>query len=171
MSESLIFEGRVWLFGDNVDTDQILPGFAMSYPRERLKECVMRGSLIPDFAARVKPGDIVVAGRNFGAGSSREQAAIALKDAGVSIIIATSFARIFRRNSINIGLPVLVADIFEKVNQGQCISVNVLKGEVYLPDGMVVHGKIPGGSVLEILIAGGLIPKVRQQLALNRRNS
>ena len=111
MPEQLICQGRVWNFEDNIDTDQILPGYAMTYPREALKDHAMAGSRVADFAKQVKNGDIIIAGANFGCGSSREQAPLALKDAGVGLIIATSFARIFRRNAINIGLPVLQADL------------------------------------------------------------
>lgn len=162
--EALVFTGRVWCFGDNVDTDQILPGYAMSYPREQLKEYAMAGSPVADFAKRVGAGDIVVAGDNFGLGSSREQAPAALKDAGVGVVIARSFARIFRRNSINIGLPVLAADLVGKVGQGDQITVKLMTGEIRLSEQTVLTGQKPGDNVLKILAAGGLIPKVRRQL-------
>ncbi len=164
MGENLVFSGRVWYFGDNVDTDQILPGYAMAYPREQLKEHAMAGSAVPDFAKRLVPGDIIVAGRNFGAGSSREQAPLALKDAGVGAIVATSFARIFRRNAINIGLPVVVVELAGKVKTGDAIVVDVNAGQVTTPDGRTIQGQVPGENVRAILAAGGLIAKVRQQL-------
>lgn len=169
MDDKLQFTGRVWAFGDDVDTDQILPGYAMSAPREKLGQYAMAGSPEPDFAKKVQAGDIIVAGRNFGAGSSREQAPVALKDAGVGLVIAGSFARIFRRNAINIGLPVLVADVAGKVATGQTITVCVKTGLVTLADGRTVQGQVPGDNVLAILTAGGLIPKIRQQLAQNGR--
>lgn len=161
--------GRVWAFGDSVDTDQILPGYAMSAPREKLGQYAMAGSHIPDFAQKVQAGDIIVAGRNFGAGSSREQAPLALKDAGVGMVIAASFARIFRRNAINIGLPVLVAEAVDKVAAGQTLTVNIRTGRITLADGRVIPGQIPGESVLAILEAGGLIAKIRRELAVNGR--
>lgn len=169
MGDKLEITGRVWAFGDSVDTDQILPGYAMSAPREKLGQYAMAGSQVPDFAQKVQAGDIIVAGRNFGAGSSREQAPVALKDAGVGLVIASSFARIFRRNAINIGLPVLVAEAADKVKTGQTITANVRTGRITLADGQVVGGQVPGESVLAILTAGGLIPKIRQELKENGR--
>jgi 3-isopropylmalate dehydratase small subunit len=165
MQEHLEYQGKVWLFGDNVDTDQILPGYAMSFPKEQLKDHAMAGSDISDFAQRLQAGDIIVAGKNFGTGSSREQAPVALKDAGVSAVIAVSFARIFRRNAINIGLPVLVADLAAGVQTGAEITLNLPAGQIKLPDGRTIQGQVPGESVLAILKAGGLIPRVRQQLS------
>lgn len=164
MSDNLVFSGKVWYFGDDVDTDQILPGYAMAYSREQLKDHAMAGSAIPDFAKRIAPGDIIVAGRNFGAGSSREQAPVALKGAGVGAIVATSFARIFRRNAINIGLPVVIVDMVGKVKTGDAIVVDVNAGKVTTPDGKTIEGQAPGENVRAILAAGGLIAKVRQQL-------
>jgi len=164
MDSKLTFRGRVWCLGDNIDTDQILPGYAMAYPQAQLKCYALAGSAIPDFAQRVKAGDIIVAGNNFGAGSSREQAPVALKEAGVGAVIAQSFARIFRRNSINIGLPIMCADIIGKVKDGDEIILDLAAGEVSLADKIVIKGQRPGDNVLTILEAGGLIPKVRQQM-------
>ena len=169
MSESLLFSGRAWCFGADVDTDQILPGYAMAYPREQWQNYAMAGSAIPDFPRLVQNGDIIVGGRNFGAGSSREQAPVALKDAGVSAVVATSFARIFRRNAINIGLPVIIADLLGKVQNGDEIVVDVNNGRVQLADDGLVDGQTPGENVRAILAAGGLIAKVRQQLAMQRK--
>lgn len=144
MGEELVFNGRVWLFGDSVDTDQILPGYAMSYPREQLRACAMAGSSRPNFTAEVSPGDIIVAGGNFGCGSSREQAPLALKDAGVALVIAASFARIFRRNAINIGLPVLQADMDGRVKDGDVVTAHLRGGQVVLADGSIITGQVPG---------------------------
>ncbi|MEG2119144.1 MAG: 3-isopropylmalate dehydratase, partial [Pseudoflavonifractor sp.] len=115
-------KGRVFVLGDNVDTDQILPGFAMAEPFDQLGKFAMAGAPDLDFVNQVQPGDIIVAGRNFGCGSSREQAPIALKMAGVSLIVAKGFARIFRRNSINIGLPVYAADIASLLKTGDVLE-------------------------------------------------
>ena len=165
MPEQLIYQGRVWNFEDNIDTDQILPGYAMTYPREALKDHAMAGSRIADFAKQVKTGDIIIAGANVGCGSSREQAPLALKDAGVGLVIASSFARIFRRNAINIGLPVLQADLVGKVGDGESVVADVRTATVRLPSGETIAGIVPGENVIAILAAGGLIAKVRQQLA------
>lgn len=165
MPEQLTCQGRVWNFEDNIDTDQILPGYAMTYPREALKDHAMAGSRIADFAKQVKAGDVIIAGANFGCGSSREQAPLALKDAGVGLVIASSFARIFRRNAINIGLPVLQADLVGKVGDGESVVADVRTATVRLPSGETIAGIVPGENVIAILAAGGLIAKVRQQLA------
>jgi len=165
MSWKSKIHGRVWNLGGNVDTDQILPGYAMSAPIEKLKEYALAGSEIADFARKVKDGDIIVAGENFGCGSSREQAPVALKEAGVGLVIAKSFARIFRRNAINIGLPVLVCDLEQQVENGQDIEVDLVTAEVTIcASGGKISGTSLASSVLEILEAGGLIEKVRKQL-------
>ena len=166
VAEELMCTGRVWNFEDNVDTDQILPGYAMSFPREALKDHAMAGSRIADFAKKVQAGDIIIAGANFGCGSSREQAPLALKDAGVGLIIAISFARIFRRNAINIGLPVLQADLVNKVGDGDSVTADIRTAKVRLLTGETIMGAVPGDNVIAILAAGGLIARVRRQLAM-----
>jgi methanogen homoaconitase small subunit len=103
--------GKVWKFRDNIDTDVIIPGrYLRTFSLDDLASHVMEGEN-PEFAQNVQQGDIIVAGWNFGCGSSREQAPVALKHAGVDAIVAKSFARIFYRNAINVGLPVIMADI------------------------------------------------------------
>ncbi|HET9014000.1 MAG TPA: 3-isopropylmalate dehydratase small subunit, partial [Thermomicrobiaceae bacterium] len=102
----MLIRGRVWKFGDDVDTDVIIPArYLLTSDPKELAEHVME-DIDPDFVGKVNPGDIIVAGKNFGCGSSREHAPIAIKGAGVSAVVASSYARIFFRNSINIGLPV-----------------------------------------------------------------
>ena len=156
--------GRVWNLGDNVDTDQIFPGYAMAAPAEKFKEYALAGSNIPDFAKKVRAGDIIIAGENFGCGSSREQAPAALKEAGVALIIAKSFARIFRRNAINIGLPVLVCAL-EPVENGGEIEADLVTAEITIcANGKKITGTALAANVLETLEAGGLIAKVRRQL-------
>lgn len=119
-------KGKVWKFGDNIDTDVIIPGrYLRIFSLDDLASHVMEG-VDPDFAKNVEDGDIVVADENFGCGSSREQAPVALKHAGVSAIIARSFARIFYRNAINIGLPVIIADI--NADNGDLLSIDLEKG-------------------------------------------
>ena len=123
-----IIEGKVWRFGDNIDTDIIIPGrYLRTFNLDDLAAHVMEG-ISYDFAKEVKSGDIIVADSNFGCGSSREQAPVALKHAGVSAIVAKSFARIFYRNAINIGLPVIIADI--EVNEGNKLRIDFEKGKI-----------------------------------------
>jgi len=159
-----LLKGRVWLLGDDVDTDQILPGYAMSEPMEKLGQFALAGKAQLEFSKSVKPGDIVVAGRNFGCGSSREQAPVALKLAGVGLVIAVSFARIFRRNAINIGLPVLCADIRSRLKQWDRVEVNLKTGRILLPDG---EASVPplSENALSTIEAGGLINRVRAELS------
>lgn len=160
-----IIKGQCWVFGRDVDTDQILPGYAMAEAAGDLGKFAMAGSEIQDFAARVNKGDIIVAGPNFGSGSSREQAPQALKLAGVSLIIAPSFARIFRRNAINIGLPVLMADLTGLVKTGEVISVDLGRAKIEAA-GKSLEAQPLSASVLETLEAGGLIPRVRKELGV-----
>ena len=158
-----IIKGSVLLLGENVDTDQILPGYAMAEPFDQLGKFAMAGK--PDFAKRIKPGVILVAGNNFGCGSSREQAPIALKMAGVSLVVAINFARIFRRNAINIGLPVYAADIRGSVRDGDIIEVDMEKGLITCLNKTINAAPLSAG-VLKTLEYGGLIPQVRAELNL-----
>ena len=156
-------KGTIIVLGENVDTDQILPGYAMAEQFDKLGKFAMAGN--PDVAKRIKPGIILVTGPNFGCGSSREQAPIALKMAGVSLVVASNFARIFRRNAINIGLPVYTADITGFVNDGDTIEVDMVKG--FITNGSKTINTDPlSASVLKTLEYGGLIPQVRAELNL-----
>lgn len=119
-------KGKVWKFGENIDTDVIIPGrYLRTFNPQDLAEHVLEGER-PDFTKNVQKGDIIVADENFGCGSSREQAPIAIKTAGVDAIIAKSFARIFYRNAINIGLPVIASDIEAK--DGDILKVDLANG-------------------------------------------
>ncbi len=122
--------GKVWKFGDDISTDHITPGryFHLRSNLEELAKHVLEDA-DPLFASKVKKGDIIVAGKNFGLGSSREHAPRVIKIAGVSCIIAKSFARIFYRNSFNIGLPLLVSDT-DEINEGDNLKVDLEKGEI-----------------------------------------
>jgi len=155
--------GRVWKFGDDVNTDLILPGryLDLTDPEEMARH-VMEG-LDQDFPMRVERGDIIVAGRGFGSGSSREHAALALKHAGVSAIIAESIARIFFRNAINIGLPALECPgITEIVEEGETLEIDLEEGIAYNPErGLRIEFKPLPEFLLNILRAGGLIPYIR----------
>jgi 3-isopropylmalate/(R)-2-methylmalate dehydratase small subunit len=122
-------KGKVWKFGDDVDTDIIIPGrYLVLRDEKELAACVMEGC-DPDFSKKVSEGDIIVAGKNFGCGSSREHAPIAIKGAGVAAVVAESFARIFYRNSINIGLPLIEAkNISGKISEGDTVNIDIDKG-------------------------------------------
>jgi 3-isopropylmalate dehydratase small subunit len=155
--------GRAFRYGDNVDTDVIIPAryLTTNDPAELASHALE--DLDPEFSARVKPGDVVVAGSNFGCGSSREHAPIALKGAGVSAVVASSFARIFFRNAINTGLPIATCpDAVTATEVGDEVEVDLLKG--------VVHNRTKGSSwqseplpefVMEIVSSGGLVDWVR----------
>ena len=158
--------GKAVRFGDNVDTDVILPGKYMTLtdPVELAKHA-MEG-LDPTFTRKICNGAIIVAGRNFGCGSSREQAPLALKHAGVRCVLAESFARIFYRNSINIGLPVLECHgISSKVEEGDELTVDMQKGLVknQLKNSTLNATQLPA-FILEILNEGGLIEHLRKRL-------
>ena len=158
-------KGKVIILGNDVDTDQILPGYAMSEPYELIGNYAMAGLPTDDFKNNREPGCILVAGRNFGCGSSREQAPIALHQLGVSLVMAKGFARIFRRNSINIGLPVWVADMADKLKTGDEVEVDLEKGTVTV-NGEVNEFTPMAPTVLKTLEYGGLIPRVRAELGI-----
>ena len=162
----LVFRGRVWKLGDNIDTDVITPGKYLILPIDELKKYVLE-PIDPEFSRKVKPGDILVAGRNFGCGSSREQAPAALKALGISVVIAESFARIFFRNAISLGLPVMICDgISEKVKEGEFLEVNLEIGEVRnLNTGQIIKTRILSKQMVEILKAGGIIPLLKKKLS------
>jgi len=157
---------RIWLFGDDVNTDLIIPGrYLDSYDPAHLASHAMEGAN-KNFAAGVKEGDIIVAGRNFGCGSSREQAVIALKRSGVQAIVARSFARIFYRNAINLGLRVIVSGTADSVfKDGDSAVLAVERGTLASADGskMAALDKIPE-HVRVILDHGGLIPHIKAVL-------
>lgn len=159
------FQGRAWVFGDDVSTDHIIAGrYLGSMDPAALAEHVME-NVDPQFSKKVSPGDILVAGANFGCGSSREQAPVALKGVGLSCVIADSFARIFYRNSINIGFPVLECPgLRAKVGPGDVVAVDLEAGHVTLPSGEHVAFQPFPRNLMDILAAGGLVPKLRAEL-------
>lgn len=124
-----ILRGIAHVYGDNIDTDRIIPGKYTKTLDEQLLAAHVLEDLDPEFVRKVRPGDILVAGHNFGAGSSREQAAIAIKAAGISVVVARSFARIFYRNAINIGLP-LVETPDHTIAAGHVVAVDLEQGVV-----------------------------------------
>lgn len=163
-------EGRTWRFGDHVDTDAIIPAryLNVSEPAELAGHCME--DVDPRFAGRVSPGDIIVAGENFGCGSSREHAPLAIKGAGVSCVIAKSFARIFYRNAINIGLPILACpEAVEGTEAGDRLTVDLRAGTIanQRTDEMYRTAPFPP-FVMEIIAAGGLVPYTARRLARRR---
>ena len=157
-------EGKAWKFGNDIDTDIIIPGRYLIYTdEERLAQHCMEG-LDPDFNEKCSKGDFIVAGTNFGCGSSREHAPIALKGAGVSAVIAESFARIFYRNATNVGVPLLEAPgITDLVNDGDTISVDMENGIITSENGESIEFKKLPPFMLEILEQGGLIEYLKNK--------
>lgn len=156
---------RVWKLGHNVNTDVIIPGrYNVTTDRAALaKHCLCEAR--PDFPTGVRPGDVIVAGDNFGCGSSREHAPVALKATGLGVVVARSFARIFYRNSINIGLPILICpELWEKAQEGEEIAVDLASGAIRLPRQDLVFGtrRLPPFA-LAILKAGGIVNLVKER--------
>ena len=153
----------VWRYGDHVDTDVIIPARYLNISDfKELSEHAME-DIDTTFAPNVKPGDIIVAGRNFGCGSSREHAPIVIQQKGVACIIAESFARIFYRNAINIGLPVLeIGEEAKKIQAGDQVEVDFDKGEIHVVNkGLVIKTHPLPAFVRKIAEAGGLINYVK----------
>ena len=162
-----VMKGKAWKFGNNIDTDQIYPGIYVELTEmEDIKKHALSGSAEPKFADEVQPGDIVVAGTNFGCGSSREHAAMTLKGAGVGAVLAESFGRIFFRNAINLGLPVIVCPGISKCAQkGDEIRIDIETGEVTdVTRGKVLKTMPFSPYVLNILESGGIKNMIRKSL-------
>ena len=162
-----VMKGKAWKFGNNIDTDQIYPGIYVELTEmEDIKKHALSGSAEPKFADEVQPGDIVVAGTNFGCGSSREHAAMTLKGAGVGAVLAESFGRIFFRNAINLGLPVIVCPGISKCDQkGDEIRIDIETGEVTdVTRGKVLKTTPFSPYVLNILESGGIKNMIRKSL-------
>jgi 3-isopropylmalate/(R)-2-methylmalate dehydratase small subunit len=157
----------IHLFGDHIDTDVILPGKYLNlFQPEELGAHCMEG-LDPTFTTRAQLGDVIVAGKNFGTGSSREHAPIAIKAVGIRCIVAESFARIFYRNAINIGLPVFECpELVAAVQNGERVRVDLEKG-LFEVNGVQYQAKTFSAYVQGIIDAGGLVPFVRAQLNKN----
>ena len=161
----MIIEGKVWKFGDNIDTDIIIPARYLntSDPKELAKHC-MEG-IRPDFAQVVREGDIIVAGRNFGCGSSREHAPIATKAAGIKTVVAKSFARIFYRNAFNIGLPIVEAEeVVDTTKEGDVLKIDLDKGEIVnLTQNLTFKIQPLPDFMKELIADGGLIPHLAKK--------
>lgn len=168
----LIICGHVWKFSDNIDTDTIIPSPYIVQDMSRMAKHAME-PIDSAFAKKVKTGDVLVGGRNFGCGSSREEAAGVLKHLGVGIIVAESFARIFFRNAINIGLPLLECkEISTGVRQGDEVQVTVETGEVRnLTTGLVLRGKPLPEFMLKIVSAGGIVSLLKEEAQTRKKKA
>ena len=160
-------KGKAWVYGDNVDTDVIIPARYLNTPdpAEYSKFCMQ--DIDKNFSNEVQQGDVIVAGENFGCGSSREHAPIAIKTSGVSAVIAKSFARIFFRNAINIGLVILKNDnLPEEVSKGDEIEIDVQNGVIInLTTGKSYTTTAYTGSIKELIDAGGLVNYTKERIA------
>lgn len=159
-----VLEGKVWRYGDNIDTDVIIPARYLNTfdPKELAKHCMV--DIDKDFAQKVRPGDIMVGGKNFGCGSSREHAPVAIKACGVPVIIAASFARIFYRNGINVGLPLMeIGDNVERIHAGDKLSVDLSSGKIRdITTGETFQATPLPGFIQDFAKAGGLIQYVKE---------
>lgn len=157
--------GRIWMLGDNVNTDVIIPGrYNVTTDRSQLaRHCLCE--VLPEFAQQVRPGDIVMAGHNFGCGSSREHAPAAIQACGVQVVIARSFARIFYRNAVNIGLPVLVCEEAVLASaDGQEMEVDLTGGVIRnITTGQTFEAEPLDPFVARIVAAGGIIQYILQE--------
>lgn len=162
---SQIKKGKVWKYGDNINTDVIFPGrytYKLMEPAEMASHALE--DLDPEFARKVQPGDVIVAGKNFGCGSSREQAAACLKYAGVQAVVAKSFARIYFRNAINLGLAVLQCpEAVDALETGDEIAIDLAAGKI-ISGSQTFHFFPLPESVIGIVEAGGLIEYIKRKL-------
>jgi len=162
-------QGKVWKFGDNVDTDLIIAARYLntSEPAELAKHVMEDAD--PQFVAKMKSGDIIVAGENFGCGSSREHAPIALKAAGISAIIAPTFARIFYRNAFNMGLPIFELPEANEICEGDVVRIDMAAGEVINVSQAKTYKFTPIPAFMQELVdAGGLIAYAKKEIARNQ---
>jgi len=170
MSPTLL-EGNAWRYGRNVDTDVIIPAryLALNDPKELGRHCLE--DLDPEFVSKVKKGDILVAEENFGSGSSREHAPLAIKGCGVAAVIASSFARIFYRNAFNVGLPILESPpAVEGTKTGDRLRVDLEKGLIEnLTTGNVYQATPVPEFMREIISRGGLVEYVKMRLNSNKQ--
>jgi len=172
MAENIL-RGKAWVFGDDVDTDLIYHNkyLAITDPKEMAQYSFEYYPGKENFAKEAKPGDFVVAGHNFGCGSSREHAVYCLKELGIPVILAESYARIYYRNAVNNGYPVLVVpEITKKVKDGDELEVNLDTGEIKnLTTGEAMHGDAVTDLEKEIMAYGGLIPYLKAQAAKEQK--
>lgn len=164
------FKGRAWKYGADIDTDRIIPARYLntSDPAELAKHCMEDED--PTFSAKVKGGDIIVAEKNFGCGSSREHAPIAIKACGVSCVIARSFARIFYRNSFNMGLPILeCGEAVDAISNGDDIEVDMDTGDIFVKNtGLHFKSRPVPAFMQELIKAGGLMESIRAKVSARK---
>lgn len=167
-----IIRGYVHKYGDNINTDIISPAQYMELSYQDMADHAMEG-IDPDFSKKIKPGDILVAGYNFGSGSSRETAPIALKYAGVGVIIAGLFARIFYRNAINIGLPLVELKEIDEINNGDELEVQLMEGKVInITQGKEYEFTSLPDNILEMIKDGGMLRQLEKKyLEKNREEN
>ena len=167
----MIIKGKIWKFKDNIDTDVIIPARYLntSDPKELALHCME--DYDSEFVKKMDQGDIIVAGRNFGCGSSREHAPIALKAAGISCVIAPSFARIFFRNAINIGLPIFESEeITNQCSEGDLLEIDTTKGTINnLSKDKVCKTNLLPEFIQKLISAGGLREYVKEELERRER--
>jgi 3-isopropylmalate/(R)-2-methylmalate dehydratase small subunit len=169
----MIFRGTAWKLGDHVDTDVIIPARYLVTADAKVLAPHCFEDLDPTLAGKIKPGDIIVAGENFGQGSSREHAPIAIKGLGVSCIIAKSYARIFFRNAFNIGLPLLECqDLHQMTENGDTVTVDQATGRITNERRASTHQAAPIPEFMRRLVeAGGIIEYVRQKVAAGKTSA
>ncbi len=164
--EMVILAGRAWKFGDDIDTDAIIPGRYLVINDSRELAAHLFEGVRPELAEQVQSGDFIVAGENFGCGSSREHAPLALAGAGVAAIVARSFARIFFRNAINIGLPLFICSDVDRIKDGDPLEIDMSKGVIHNLSSDEYYKTTPLPDFLrEIVDAGGLVEYTRRQVA------
>lgn len=156
--------GRVWKFGDDINTDVLAPGIYIKLPLENLASHCLE-SIEPSFADAVSIGDIVVAGKNFGMGSSREQAAQVLKELGIAAVIASSFGGIFYRNAFNLGLPAIISADVNQIEQDHKVVIDFKTGKISnVSAGKSLNADIIPENLLALVEAGGLVPYLDRKL-------
>jgi 3-isopropylmalate/(R)-2-methylmalate dehydratase small subunit len=167
----MIFRGKIWKFGNNIDTDAIIPAryLTTSDQRELAAHCMEDAD--PNFVANMKTGDIILGGENFGCGSSREHAPIAIKAAGVSCVVAKSFARIFYRNAFNMGLPIFESrELGDAIKEGEKLTVDSARGTITIANSNKTFKINPIPPFMEELIAdGGLMKHIAKKREKNEK--
>jgi len=166
------FKGKVWKFKDDVNTDEIIPARYLNTidPKELGAHCME--DIDPEFSKKISRGDVIVAGRNFGCGSSREHAQISIKGAGISCVIAESFARIFLRNAINMGLPILEIKDISAIKEGDYLEVDLNSGSVLnLTEHKEYKAKSLPKFIQEIIRSGGLLRWIKRRSVKNAKRT
>ncbi len=160
------FQGKIWKFGDNIDTDAIIPARYLNTTDHAVLASHCMEDADPSFPEKVAAGDILVGGENFGCGSSREHAPIAIKAAGISCVIAKSFARIFYRNAFNMGLPIFESqELYDRIKEGETVTVDGDAGTITLAQGEVLRINPIPPFMQELIVDGGLMKHIMKKQA------